>query len=382
MCGAKANMTTCDPLAWIADKCRFLKRRLLRNLKGDNAPTIPQFSPSVATNAPEGIEALVDDLVASPDLYEALDEALQVRNLNSTDILWLYIGLSDHFQPHSPLTAIHFLNAAYDLVPTTTTEMDSLFVRRFLALNHVDLATEIAVGSALESNTTLELTPVGRKKILQHFRHLRNLEKTQQSHGHGILIRCLDERLGAKSDDLADDEFLIEVGSTREDVPGQGSTRVIAEFCKRRGIHFVTVDMDPRNTKSAQVLFKKLGVDFEAVNQKGEDFLREHPGPFDYVFLDAYDFDHGKHSELRQSRYEKFLGHRIDDADCHRMHLECAESIASKLRLTGLVCIDDTWQDENGHWTAKGTLAMPYLLENGFRVIEASNRAALLERVA
>jgi hypothetical protein len=50
----------------------------------------------------------------------------------------------------------------------------------------------------------------------------------------------------------------------------------------------------------------------------------------------------------------------------------------------GLVCIDDTWQ-EDGQWTAKGTLAMPFLLERGFELIEARNRAALLrapERLA
>lgn len=45
-----------------------------------------------------------------------------------------------------------------------------------------------------------------------------------------------------------------------------------------------------------------------------------------------------------------------------------------------LLCIDDTWIDEEGRWTAKGTTAMPYLLENGFEVIEARDHAALLRR--
>ena len=113
---------------------------------------------------------------------------------------------------------------------------------------------------------------------------------------------------------------------------------------------------------------------------KGEDYLRRRTAPVDFVFLDAYDFDHGMHSELRQSRYERFLGSRIDEQACHQMHLECAESLLNLLTPIGLVCVDDTWLDK-GRWTAKGTLAMPFLLSHGFELIEARNRAALLRRV-
>jgi hypothetical protein len=177
---------------------------------------------------------------------------------------------------------------------------------------------------------------------------------------------------------------LIEIGSTRENVPGQGSTRKLASYCKSKGIQFITVDMDPHNAHAASRTFASLDAKFEAVAMKGEDYLRRRDGPIDFLFLDAYDFDHGMHSDLRQSRYQKFLGARIDEASCHQMHLECAESAVRLMAPGGLVCIDDTWQ-EDGQWTAKGTLAMPFLLERGFELIEARNRAALLrapERLA
>lgn len=112
---------------------------------------------------------------------------------------------------------------------------------------------------------------------------------------------------------------------------------------------------------------------------KGEDYLRDLDGGVDLIFLDAYDFDHGMHSELRQSRYEKFLGSRIDEQACHQMHLDCAQSLVGKLWAHGVVCVDDTWLEE-GRWTAKGTLAMPHLLQHGFDLVEARNRAALLVR--
>lgn len=62
-----------------------------------------------------------------------------------------------------------------------------------------------------------------------------------------------------------------------------------------------------------------------------------------------------------------------------KLLLDCSKSVEAKLSRNGLVCIDDTWLEE-GNWTAKGTLAMPYLLEHGFRVLDVRNRAALLDR--
>jgi hypothetical protein len=123
-----------------------------------------------------------------------------------------------------------------------------------------------------------------------------------------------------------------------------------------------------------------MQVDFQALTAKGEDYLRERRDPVDFVFLDAYDFDHGKHSELRQSRYVKFLGSRIDEQACHEMHLDCARSLVRLLSPDGVVCVDDTWL-EDGRWSAKGTLAMPFLLDHGFELVDARNRATLLRRL-
>src|SRR3546814_18495390 len=105
----------------------------------------------------------------------------------------------------------------------------------------------------------------------------------------------------------------IEIGSTRENVAGQGSTRIIADFCQSSNFDFITVDMDPHNTAAAGAMFKKLGVGFQAVNDKGEDFLRAYADEMDFVFLDASDFDHGQNSELRNSGHQKFLERRAEN---------------------------------------------------------------------
>jgi hypothetical protein len=255
-------------------------------------------------------------------------------------------------------------------------------VEGFIAFGQVKVAVEVLTELSLKGIGPINLSAQSQALIQKTSTQLHDQAGKASEHGHDLLLGYLNKHLSQYKASISPrTPLLIEIGTTREDVPGQGSTKKIAHFCVAQGVDFVTVDMDPHNTKVAQELFETMGAkNCRAVTMKGEDFLRQSEGPFDFVFLDAYDFDHGKHSELRQGRYEKFLGSIIDELQCHQMHLDCAESVHQKLTDLGVVCVDDTWQEE-GKWTAKGTLAMPYLLENGFEVLEARNRAAILHRL-
>lgn len=174
---------------------------------------------------------------------------------------------------------------------------------------------------------------------------------------------------------------MLEVGTTREPIPGQDSTRVLAEFCKEHGWDFVTCDMDPANGARAQELFDSMGVDFKVVTGKGEDYIASQRKAFDVVYLDAYDFDHGKHSEVRQERYEQFLGSRIDQEACEIMHLDAMKAMNKAGRKDCLVVIDDTWKVK-GVWVGKGPKAVPWAVNNGWNLTMQSdeNRAVVLER--
>jgi predicted O-methyltransferase YrrM len=252
--------------------------------------------------------------------------------------------------------------------------------KQLVAAGQTVVAMDMLVDEAMGAAASRSHEEPFAQSLAQAYKSLREAEQSRREHGHELLLAHLKMHW-PKLRQPADGRKLhmVEIGTTREDVPGQGSTRKLAEFCKQHGMAFVTVDMDPHNTRAAQRMFEGLGVEFEAVAMKGEDYLRERQAPVDFVFLDAYDFDHGQHSELRQSRYVKFLGSRIDEQACHQMHLDCAQSLLRLLAPNGVICVDDTWIDD-GHWTAKGTLAMPFLLEHGFELIDARNRAALLRR--
>ncbi|MGK8236171.1 hypothetical protein ACLGGT_18695 [Roseovarius sp. MS2] len=315
----------------------------------------------------------LEDCLGHPDgTLERLDA--YVDQLPPRDAALLQIVAAEHFRAcKQNLVALSLLAEADHLVLPQDQVLRSLSAELMFSMGKGDLGLNTLIAGAFSGPQAF-----GQKAQVALRNHLaKSFSGTQAEHGHALLLSYL-ERLPPEEE--AGRKVLIEIGTTRETVPGQGSTEKLADRCAELGIDFVTVDMDPRNSAQARRMFRRKGYAFRAVTSKGEDFLAQWTGPIDYCFLDAYDFDHGMHSELRQSRYESFLGERIDDAACHKMHYDCATSLIRKLAQDGVICFDDTWTDSEGKWTAKGKTAMPLLLESGFSVLDATNRAALLGR--
>lgn len=330
--------------------------------------------------APAWLAQLATRCLQAEDPHAQIGAALADNIKLSDDRVHFVLLIADgYLNIGDRMTALHFLSRAQIEAtdPDCSPELRADLMRRLVALNAAGNAVEIALASALtDISTSTDQTTVSAMRAA--FDKMREAASASQEHGHELLLSHLGSHWREKVT-LSNGRrlTLIEIGTTREEVPGQGSTRKLAIFCKQHGMHFVTVDMDPHNSQMARDLFADMGVAFEAVTMKGEDYLRSREGPIDFIFLDAYDFDHGKHSDLRQSRYERYLGSRIDDEACHQMHLDCARSVAAKLWEHGLVCIDDTWRDGDG-WAAKGTLAVPYLIENRYRLVDERNRAVLM----
>lgn len=324
-------------------------------------------------------DLLLQHCLTSQDIHAATDAVLADTAVSKGICFLLMLKLAQNFAANKDnLTATHYLRQGRHYFDLAETSAQVQFLELLVHVGRADTAADITMRRALQGLPTVPVNDVLIQKISHSYEQARALQDKKSEHGQDLLLDWLHKNLSKIAPTDAK-RVVVEVGTTREDIPGQGSTEKIAEFCYRYGLNFITVDMDPHNSKMAQAMFKRKNMPFLAINQKGEDYLREYTGRIDFVFLDAYDFDHGNHSELRQSRYECFLGKRIDEQACHQMHLDCAESVLKKLAPDGVVCIDDTWLDENNRWTAKGTLAMPYLLENGFTLIEARNRAALLK---
>ena len=333
---------------------------------------------SMFAAAENKLKIMVDNCMIGEDFYVSVDEQLNICHLSAKETFWFYCLLSDRFRTlKDNLTALHFLNIAQDLLQDDDAEGRLELSRKFMAIGRNEESLDLLVLHTLHETN---LDQKEKAKLLNSYNVTRLTCQQKKEHGHELLLTYLRAHVDQIKKKLQGrTAVVLEIGSTRENVPGQGSTYKLAKYCKATNMHFITVDMDPHNTATATKLFRKLGVGFDAVNGKGEDYLQAYQGDIDFVFLDAYDFDHGKHSKLRQSRYEKFLGSEISDEQCHQMHLECAHAVQQKLSPFGVICVDDTWLTE-GKWSAKGTLAVPYLLDNGFEIVDSRNRAALLRR--
>lgn len=192
-------------------------------------------------------------------------------------------------------------------------------------------------------------------------------------HGHALLEQLLPELVGRMKHG-----YLVEVGTTREKVPGQGSTVVLAGLAARLGLPFVTVDMDPVNTRQA-VLDMDGIPNARAVTAKGEDFLAEFDQPVVAAYLDAFDIQHGHHSEYRIERYRRFLGTEITNDGAAAMHLACARALIPRLVPGGLIVLDDTWR-EGRAFAGKGRDAVPALLGAGFRIAGRASKAIVLQK--
>lgn len=336
------------------------------------------YPPNMLTST-AAISEKVKECMMSSDIHDAIDTVVCTKQFPPYELTQFYIDISDQFVSlNDNVTALHFLQTAHDQLPGNDIALNKLLIQKFIAIGRPDIATDIAFQSSLETDK-LQLSEQERKTIQTTYEKNRQAIQSKAEHGHDLLLSYLKTHLNEFKFSPDRKPVLIEIGTTRENLPGQGSTRKISEFCRDHHLHFITVDMDPHNTRVAASMFSEMNLPFEAITMKGEEYLKEFTGTFDFIFLDAYDFDHGGHSSLRQIRYIKFLGNPIDEIACHQMHLDCAKSVITKLSPFGVVCFDDTWLVD-GKWMAKGTTAMPYLLANRFHLLEARNNAALLTR--
>lgn len=184
-------------------------------------------------------------------------------------------------------------------------------------------------------------------------------------HGHDLLLSYLSKR----SSEELNNKTIIEIGSTREFIPGQNSTEAFVKFCIKNNMKLISVDMDEKCSNNVTFIANKYKFEnIEIYTMKGEDFLKKYDKKIDFIYLDAFDYDHGKHSTIRKERYKSKLNCEITNELCHKMHLECCLNLNNKFNKDGLLCFDDIL-DFNGK-RGKGVLAIPYLKQQKYKLLQ------------
>ena len=163
--------------------------------------------------------------------------------------------------------------------------------------------------------------------------------------------------------------------AAREIIEAQNSTEQLSEIAKELDLPFAGIDLGYSNIEALERDYR----DFHAtwITGKGEEELQMWDKPIAACYLDAYDFWHPNHSELRQQAYMKSYGSEINDDECHTMHLEAARLCSQLIRQGGILGLDDTWM-ENDLWVGKGALALPWLLVHGWQLLSCLNRGTVL----
>nr|WP_321442499.1 hypothetical protein [uncultured Cohaesibacter sp.] len=200
-------------------------------------------------------------------------------------------------------------------------------------------------------------------------------------HGHQMLISLILDDMINDADFFSGPRDILEIGTIREVIWCQSSTLRLACLARYLNSTLTSVDMDPENGKRAlSYIDKGYQAHLVTIAEKGEDYLKSDSTTVPrYVYLDAYDFDHGGHSPARQEAYKKNLGAEISDAQCAQMHLDCVIQLVRKLPYNGAIVFDDVFYDD-GKWLGKGTTAIDYLLRNGFSVVDQSAATLALRR--
>lgn len=194
-------------------------------------------------------------------------------------------------------------------------------------------------------------------------------------HGHTVLLEYLQRHPPVGNFGLT------EVGTTRELLPGQGSTLEMAAYCVAVGGVFTTIDMDPLNSRQVAPALEHLDPErTRVITGLGEVVLAAADTPVDVVYLDAFDVEDGRHTEHRRSRYRDILNTEITDHASAEMHFACAVVLEMRQEIGAVVCFDDT-PVRHGIWSGKGASAVPFLLGHGYMVAACVGDTVVLVRV-
>jgi len=223
----------------------------------------------------------------------------------------------------------------------------------------VDLLLQLLRGSGVDQDL-----------LADQLERLQTLLGQQGAHGHALALKWMKRQLSL----VPGDGWLVELGCSREIIEGQHSTAQLASFARQSGRIFACIDLDPENINALRREFGEQGRHWFLGN--GEDVLADWSSLIAGLYLDAYDFWHRSHSEIRETVYRTTYGAAINDAAFHQIHLEAARFGSRPLLCGGVLAIDDTWT-EAGQWAGKGALAVPWLLEQGWPMVEGANRAVV-----
>lgn len=312
--------------------------------------------------------SLRPDVVGGPDYerWQTATKLIRSRDLTAAEVLSAAIefsrqrrlvasiyGLARYFRELRPQrseavrAACLVITAMNDSQLLRSAKTDVTNCRLYLALQDgfVQLLLQL-----------LRTSKVDHALLAERMQSLESMLGQRGVHGHALALKWLERQL----EHLPHEGWLVEVGCSREIIEGQHSTAQLATFAQQHGLNFAGIDLDPENIDALQRELGDKGRQW--ILGKGEEVLARWTESIAALYLDAYDFWHPSHSEIREKVYRTAYGAEINDGACHRMHLEATRAGSTRLMGGGILVIDDTWRKRgNGRgrapWRRHGCLS-------------------------
>jgi hypothetical protein len=209
----------------------------------------------------------------------------------------------------------------------------------------------------LAGNRYLPAPYLGRDILLQQF--VRDWQSGADNDFGGFSDRDKGfDRLLRTAARTFDRPLIVETGCIRqeEDFEGAGfSTLLLGMFAASRNGELISIDHDPEHCGFARRTASCLGEAVEVIESDSVDWLSRNQRTIDVLYLDSRDSDLSGAAEHGLREIEAAYG---------RLH---AKSI---------VAFDDTCF-ANGTFIGSGGLAVPWLLERGWRILHSGHQTIL-----
>lgn len=197
-----------------------------------------------------------------------------------------------------------------------------------------------------------------------------------EGHGHSLLLKLIRQKKKFSRPGLK----FLEIGASRENIFGQGSTKVIAEFCENNQINFISVDADKKNVENIKKDLDNLKYS-NIIYDTGENFSKINKENLDILYLDAFDIETENIPMVRKKFYRETFNKEITNEASAKMHKDVILNLLNNLSENCLIVFDDTFIIKKDFF-GKGQSAIPILLKQGFKIIGNNKNSVALERIS
>ena len=191
----------------------------------------------------------------------------------------------------------------------------------------------------------------------------------------------LYQRVGQHLLGTFDGEVIVEIGSDR----WEGSSAYFADLANTHRMRLITVDLDPgAGIRLRKTIAPEHVPLVEFVQAEGIAWSKQYCGPaIKALYLDNFDWDWStnRQSEMIEQQREWYSsqGITMSNLNSQTSHITQMVNLLPHMSNSCVICVDDTYE-YNGVYIGKGGAVVPYLLGQGFDLIEASDYGVILGR--